>query len=228
MSDVADDAGRTREAVARWSPAGAEGFERIRAAATRDGALAGAEKALITAAAAAAAGRASLVGPAVARAIAGGLPREHAWAVAPILLLARGDEACTLFTAALLAHAGEPAAGPAATPFVHEDGLAYFRDYFGGEIPPRIRLLAERAPEAFAGYAQLHRSALRESVLPAKLAELVLCAANAATFQTVFVEIHAEAARSVGATEEDLVEAIVAAIPVSGVAAWASAAGVVR
>ena len=55
--------------------------------------------------------------------------------------------------------------------------LAYFRDYFGGTIPPRIQLLADRAPLAFAGYALLHRGALRESVLPAKLAELVLCAA---------------------------------------------------
>lgn len=220
---------RPRDALARWSPAAAAGFARIREAAAADGALPAAEKALVTAAAAAAAGRTTLVSDAVARSLAAGLPAAQAWAVAPILLLARGDEACELLTRALLEHAGEPPAGPAFTGgFEAEDALAYFRDYFGGTIPPRIRLLAERAPAAFEGYALLHRSALRESVLPPRLAELVLCAVNAATFQTAFVEIHAEAARSVGASEEELVEAVVAAVPVSGVAAWAAAAAAVR
>lgn len=229
MSETTPRTETARAAIAHWSPAGAAGFDRIREASDSDGALTRAEKALITAAAAAAAGRQTLVAPAVERAVAAGLPLAHAWAVAPILLLARGDEACDLYTAALLAHAGSPPAGPAqADASSASDALAYFRDYFEGTIPPRIALLAERAPVAFEGYALLHRSALRDSVLPPKLAELVLCAANAATFQTVFVEIHAEAARSVGATEDELVEAIVAAVPVSGVAAWASAAGVIR
>lgn len=215
------------EALARFSPASAAAFARIRAVGEADGAVCAAEKALIAAAAAAAAGRATLVAPALERALAAGLDATRAWAVAPVLHLARGDEACETYATALFALCPPPPGEPAPDGFALDDALAYFRDYFGGTIPPRIALLAERAPKAFEGYALLHRTALRESVLPPKLAELVLCAVNAATFQTAFVQIHADAARSVGATEDELVEAVVATIPISGVAAWASAAAAI-
>jgi 4-carboxymuconolactone decarboxylase len=201
------------------------GYARIRAAGQESGALTTAEKALITAAAAAGAGKPSLVEPALARALDAGLEPAIARAVAPVLLLARGEEAYGVFTTALLALVGEPPQEVSPEPsFSREDALAYFRDYFGGPIPPRIALMADQASLAFEGYALLHRGALRGSVLPPKLAELVLCGVNAATFQPAFVEIHAEAARSVGATLAELVETVVATMPVSGVAAWATAA----
>jgi alkylhydroperoxidase/carboxymuconolactone decarboxylase family protein YurZ len=107
-----------------------------------------------------------------------------------------------------------------------EDALAYFDDYFGGELPERIARLAELPGPAFDGYALLHRTGLRDGALEPKLAELLLCAVNAAEIQTGFVEIHARSARSQGATDAELAETILAVVPVAGVAAWAGAAGV--
>ena len=111
--------------------------------------------------------------------------------------------------------AAQPASRPAAA-FDSDAALAYFRDYFGGDVPERVALLAERSPSVFEGYALLHRGVLRDGALEPKLAELLLCAVNAAEYQTAFVEIHARAARGAGATEAELVDAIVAVIPVAG------------
>ena len=113
----------------------------------------------------------------------------------------------------------------AAEPLDAAAAQAYFRDYFGGEMPERVALLAERSPPAFEGYAQLHRGVLRDGALEPKLAELLLCAVNAAELQTAFLEIHARTARSAGASDAELVEAVVAVIPVAGIAAWAASAG---
>ena len=74
----------------------------------------------------------------------------------------------------------------------------------------------------------LHRGGLRDGALEPKLAELLLCAVNAAEIQTGFVEIHAGAARAKGATDAELAETILAVIPVAGVAAWAGAAAALR
>jgi alkylhydroperoxidase/carboxymuconolactone decarboxylase family protein YurZ len=51
---------------------------------------------------------------------------------------------------------------------------------------------------------------------------------NAAEFATRFVGIHATGARNVGATEAEIVEAVVCAIPISGVASWLPGADGVR
>ena len=154
------------------------------------------------------------------------MPAEQAWAAAAALGLSRGEEAAGRLVAELLAHYGLPEpAGTSAQPLDAAAAEAYFRDYFGGELPERVALLAERSPSAFEGYAQLHRGVLRDGALEPKLAELLLCAVNAAEYQTAFLEIHARTARSAGATDAELVEAVVAVIPVAGIAAWAASAG---
>ena len=95
--------------------------------------------------------------------------------------------------------------------------MDYFREYFG-EVPERVATLADRSSAAFGGYALLHRSALRESALPPVLVELLLCGLNAAELQPEFVRIHADAARRVGASDDEVLGAVLAAIPVSGAA----------
>src|SRR5581483_7565636 len=74
------------------------------------------------------------------------------------------------------------------------------------------------------GYHRMHRGALKADPDAAKLAELVLVAVNAADLESRFVGIHAASARAAGLTDDQLVEAVVCAIPVRGVAAWAAAA----
>ncbi len=215
-----------RKALADAVPFAGAGLTRVREAAESDGALPAGVKALFVAAAAAARGNPRQLRSAVARARAAEVPAEQAWAAAAALGLARGEEAAGRLVAELLAHYGPPEPGGApAQPLDAAAAEAYFRDYFGGELPERVALLAERSPSAFEGYAQLHRGVLRDGALEPKLAELLLCAVNAAEYQTAFLEIHARTARSAGASDAELVEAVVAVIPVAGIAAWAASAG---
>ena len=59
-----------------------------------------------------------------------------------------------------------------------------------------------------------------ENLLDAKHVELLLCTVNAAEFSSRFVNVHANGARKAGATEAEIVESVICAIPVAGVASW--------
>jgi alkylhydroperoxidase/carboxymuconolactone decarboxylase family protein YurZ len=61
---------------------------------------------------------------------------------------------------------------------------------------------------------------LAENKLASKHVELLLCTVNAAEFSSRFVNVHATGARKAGATEAEIVEAVLCAIPVAGVASW--------
>jgi alkylhydroperoxidase/carboxymuconolactone decarboxylase family protein YurZ len=87
-----------------------------------------------------------------------------------------------------------------------------------------MAILAAHAPAVFAGYHRMHHGALAADPRTTKLCELVLIAINAAELQGRFVGIHAVTARHAGATDAELVEAVLCAVPVAGIAAWASAA----
>ena len=206
------------------------GYARLRALVETDGALPSATKALMVAVAATVRGEGPLADRELSRALAEGLAPETARLAAAALLLARGEGASGRFLDAL-SRAGldepvEPAA-PGATAAAMPDADVYFREYFGGEIPMRVALMAERAPGLFEAYAAMHHGVLRADPSSAKLAELILCAVNAADLQPTFAKIHADAARRVGAREDELLEALVCAVPVAGFAAWPGAAEVI-
>jgi alkylhydroperoxidase/carboxymuconolactone decarboxylase family protein YurZ/ketosteroid isomerase-like protein len=214
---------RLDEAIGTASPAASEGMALI-ARAAREGALAGGRAALVTACAAASRGQDDVVLDALASAKAAALPGAEAWAAPAVVLISRGTAAARRLARGLLEVYGAPPEGPASPGAPDEvDALDYFRDYFG-EVPERVSELAARSPAAFGGYALLHRSALRECALPPVLVELLLCGINAAELQPEFVRIHADAARRVGAGDDEVLGAVLAAIPVSGVAVWATAA----
>ena len=215
---------RLDEAIRTASPAASDGMALI-AGAARDGALGGGRVQLVTACAAAARGQDDVVLDALAAAKAAEVPAEEAWATPAVVLISRGQAVSRRLARGLLEVYGPPPAG-AASPGApaEDDAMDYFRDYFG-EVPERVATLAERSSAAFGGYALLHRSALRESALPPVLVELLLCGLNAAELQPEFVRIHADAARRVGASDDEVLGAVLAAIPVSGAAVWAAAAG---
>ena len=52
------------------------------------------------------------------------------------------------------------------------------------------------------------------------LVELLLCGLNSAELQPEFVRIHADAARRVGATDDEVLGAVLAAIPVMALFLW--------
>jgi alkylhydroperoxidase/carboxymuconolactone decarboxylase family protein YurZ/ketosteroid isomerase-like protein len=212
-----------RAALAAATPKAWAGMEAI-AQAAGSGALGEGESALITACAAAVRGYPGLLRESLERALAAGLPAAQAWAAPAVVLISRGRPAAEQLAEALIEVYGEPEGGaPDAGPLGRDASFAHFQEYFG-EIPARVALLAELSPPAFDGYARLHQGALREGPLPPVLVELILCGINAAEFASAFVAIHADAARRQGASEDQIVGAVLSVIPVSGVAAWPAAA----
>jgi alkylhydroperoxidase/carboxymuconolactone decarboxylase family protein YurZ len=201
----------------------AEGFARIREVTDRDGACPAWAKALYMAAAAAVKRQPEVLTRELARACALGLAREAAQGAALAVLISRGESAYAAFAAALRRELGAPAfeAPPERPdlPLSREAALAYFRGYFGF-VPHYVALLADESPRALEGYVLMREWSLGENTLPAKHVELLLCAINAAEFSSRFVAVHANGARRAGASEAEIVEAVLCAIPIAGVASW--------
>ena len=80
--------------------------------------------------------------------------------------------------------------------------------------------MADDAPRALEGYVLMREFSLAENLLDAKSVELLLCTVNAAEFSARFVNVHANGARKAGASEAEIVESVLCAIPVAGVASW--------
>jgi alkylhydroperoxidase/carboxymuconolactone decarboxylase family protein YurZ len=209
----------TLAATAALSPESVAGYERIRRVIDSDGALSVAWKALLVAAAASARGYVELARSELDRGRAAGLTDDDLAVGAKSLLLSRGETALARFLEAsgpLELATAPAAAGPL-------DASAYFLGYNDADqLPPRMALLAERAPEVFEGYGQMHRAALSSDPEYDVLAELIMCAINAAELQTGFITIHAASARRRGVSDDQLVECVICAIPVAGVASWAA------
>jgi alkylhydroperoxidase/carboxymuconolactone decarboxylase family protein YurZ len=206
------------------SPKFAEGLARIREVTDRDGACPAWAKALYMAAAAAVKGHDEMMRREIGRAVAGGLTHEHARGACIAVLISRGEAIYDKFSRAMDAAFGRVVEidhgnpGPLPDAAV-EDAENYFIEYFG-KVPHYIETMAKRAPRALEGYFLMREASLEQNPLPWKHVELLLMTVNAAELSQWFVGIHAHGARKAGATEEEIVEAIVCAIPVAGVAAW--------
>ena len=96
----------------------------------------------------------------------------------------------------------------------------YFSPGYFGFVPTYVQLMAEEAPRALEGYVLMREFSLAENLLDAKHVELLLCTVNAAEFSSRFVNVHANGARNAGASEAEIVESVICALPVSGVASW--------
>lgn len=212
------------------APKFVEGLARVADSITSDGSLPAGLKSLFAAAICAVKRDAGHVEHFLAAAAKAGVSREHAEGASVGLLISRGVTPHGLFVSALEAAYGPaPQAGPAG-PAAYEayeasvpGAYEYFTGYFG-VVPDYVELLGERAPAGLEGYFLMRESSLGETPLPPRDMELLLCAVNAAEYQPRFVAIHARGARRAGATEEQLVEATLVAMPFAGVASWLPAA----
>lgn len=206
----------------RLTPEAADGYERIRAAIEADGALSASLKALLIAVGACARADVELARREIARGREIGLQEELIALGVTAVTLSRGENAGTK----LLAAAGEIGDAGVARARSELDGVSYFKQYNGlPELPSRMALLAEHAPGVFDGYFAMHHASLSSDPRTDAIAELMMCSLNAADLQPSFVAIHAESARRRGVSDAELVECVICAIPVSGVGAWAAAAG---
>ena len=189
--------------------------------AERDGALSRRHKRLL------AVGMAALRDPdhcaaAAERAVGSGATTAELHAVALALYLSRGERPARLVLAAV---GTDTTVDPAsAVEAVDVDAIvAEFAAVFG-EVPARVRLLEQHAPEGLEAYHRMRVAVLRDGPLAPLLAELVLFAANVAEHRADFAAVHARGARRAGADEAQLVEAGLTAVRYGGVAAWLAAA----
>jgi alkylhydroperoxidase/carboxymuconolactone decarboxylase family protein YurZ len=211
--------------LARISPKFAEGFARIREVADTDGALPVWAKALYMAAAAAVKGHEDLMRRELQRSAEAGLTQAHARGACIAVLISRGEAVYARFAAAVdeILGAHEADVEPASFVATADDAVAYFERYFDF-VPDYVDIMAKRAPRGLEGYYLMREAALEENPLPWKHVELLLITVNAAEFSSRFVGVHAGGARKAGASENEIVEAAVCAIPVAGVASWLPAA----
>jgi alkylhydroperoxidase/carboxymuconolactone decarboxylase family protein YurZ len=209
--------------LAAVSPKFAEGYARIRDVTDRDGACPAWAKALYMAAAAAVKAQPELLSRELGRARALGLALTDAEGAALAVMISRGESAYHRFAQALRdCYESGLASGTTARadfPVTRDSALAYFRDYFGF-VPGYVELMAGEAPRALEGYVLMREWSLGENRLAAKHVELLLCTVNASEYSSRFVNVHANGARRAGASEAEIVEAVLCAIPVAGVAAW--------
>jgi alkylhydroperoxidase/carboxymuconolactone decarboxylase family protein YurZ len=205
------------EPLVSLAPEAAGGYERVLGAIESEGALSIAHKALLVAIGSAVRGDSELARRELGRGRSAGLSDAEIVTAAAAVLLSRGESACgrVLGAAGPLALDDPPSASP------DLDAAQYFLGYNRVEVlPPRLAILAERAPAVFEGYFRMHHAVLAGEPELALLAELVLCSLNTAELRGDFVAIHAIGARRAGASDEQLLEAILCAMPVAGVAAW--------
>ncbi|MCY4194538.1 MAG: carboxymuconolactone decarboxylase family protein [bacterium] len=201
----------------------AEGYARIRDVTDRDGACPAWAKALYMACAGAVRAQPELTLRELTRSRRLGLSLSDARGASLAVLISRGEATYDAFARAV-DQAFEVAADQSGEPIPdfsldRQAALDYFQSYFGF-VPDYIEVMADNAPRALEGYVLMRQWSLAENMLDAKHVELLLCTVNAAEFSSRFVNIHANGARNAGASEAEITEAVVCAIPVSGVASW--------
>ncbi|MDE0653307.1 MAG: carboxymuconolactone decarboxylase family protein [bacterium] len=205
------------------SPKFAEGLARVREVTDTDGACPAWAKALYMAAAAAVKGHREMLMAQLERSRDLGLQLTDARGAALTVLISRGEAVYSAFNAAVDEVFGDTVAPPPGDspdyPIDRQACLDYFEDYFGF-VPHYVKLMADDAPRALEGYVLMREWSLAENVLDATHAELLLLTINAAEFSARFVNVHANGARRAGCTEAQIIEAVVCAIPVAGVASW--------
>ena len=209
--------------LAAISPKFAEGYARVRDVTDRDGACPAWAKALYMAAAATVRGHRELALRELTRSHQLGLRLSDARGASLAVLISRGEAVYDAF-ARTVDQVFETEAARSGDPIPEfsldrQAALAYFESYFGF-VPDYIEVMANDAPRALEGYVLMRQWSLAENTLAAKHVELLLCTINAAEFSSRFVNVHANGARNAGATEAEITEAVVCAIPVSGVASW--------
>ena len=78
------------------------------------------------------------------------------------------------------------------------------------------RDLRHAIPDTWAGFAQMHKSAMAEGVLPTEVKELMALVVGVVKHCDGCVAYHARGAAAAGATEEEVVEALGVALLMEG------------
>ncbi|HJV26640.1 MAG TPA: carboxymuconolactone decarboxylase family protein [Aromatoleum sp.] len=216
------------ELLTELAPFTISGYDLFREVIETDGAVPAKLKGLFAAAAACNRRYPALARKELDRAARLGLTRNEAASALILLSSLRGEGAALSFDAMIRevyppsAHQGHPAPHqPELVRAAPGEAEANFKAYFG-TVPPALATLLRLAPKGADGYFLMRKGTIDCNQLDRKAAELMLIAVLASDYSPQ-AATHIRAARAVGATDEEMAEAILCAVPSAGIAAWMAA-----
>jgi alkylhydroperoxidase/carboxymuconolactone decarboxylase family protein YurZ len=203
------------------APRSVAGYARFRSVIDQDGALPARIKALYTAVTAAIRGYEAMARRELARAHRIGLDFRDASAAVGILSSVRGEGAALRFHEMLNDEYPRTPEDHVPMPEIEvgeteakENFVAYF-----GTVPPSLAILLECSPVGADAYYLMREGTLADTALGRKFAELLLVAVLVADYSP-WASVHIKGARTAGASEQEICEAIICAVPTSGLSAW--------
>lgn len=206
--------------LAGHAPYTLAGYAEFRAVIDADGAVPASLKALFAAVAAIDRRYPELARRELERAVALGLDVTAATAGTLVLASLRGEGAALEF-AALVEKVFPDVTVPASQPLPTAgagEAVDNFTAYFG-TIPVPLQQLLRLSPRAADGYYLMRRGSIDANPLSPKHGELLLLTILAASYSPMAAR-HVDGARRAGASDEEMAEAAICAIPAAGIAAW--------
>ncbi len=208
----------------RYAPYTLSGYALFRRITDEDGAIPAKIKALLISVAAISKGRNSLALRELRRGAGLGLTLDEAVAGLIVLTSLRGEGAGLDFEAVLdevFAPSRELAAFEP-VPVAPREAEKNFTSYFG-TIPLPLELMLRLLPAGADGYYLMRRGSIDANPLSPKHGEFLLLAILAADYSPM-AKTHVRGARNAGASDEEIAESLICAIPAGGIAAWMGAA----
>lgn len=209
----------------RIAPMTVGGYRRLRSVIDNDAALPARIKALYVAVAATTRRYPAMARRELARGRAAGLSFAEASAAAIVLTSVRGEGAALDYIATLEAEfPGQTGGDDAERAVTVEPGDAErnFLAYFGS-MPPSLGKLLDLVPTGADAYYLLREGTINGTPLGPKQSELLLVTVLAADYSPL-AAVHMRGARKAGASEAEIAEAVLCAVPTSGLSAWVSGA----
>lgn len=205
----------------RLAPLTLGGYSRFRRIIEEDGAIPARIKVLFVAVAATTKGYREMALRELNRARAMGLGFDEASAAAIVLCSVRGEGAALSYLATLESVYPGQTGGEAelqAIEVEQGEAEANFLAYFGS-MPPSLGKLASLLPLGADAYYLMREGTIHGTPLGPKYSELLLVAVLAADYSP-WASVHIKGARTAGASEAEIAEAIVCTVATSGLSAW--------
>lgn len=203
------------------APKTVAGYRRFRKVIDTDGALPARVKGLFVACAACIKGYEEMALRELRRAAALGLTEAEARSAIAILSSSRGEGAALRFRAlfeSAYPEAREEATTPSDITVAAGEAEANFLSYFG-TMPPSLGKLLDLVPTAADAYYLMREGTLSGTALEPSHAELLLVTVLVADYSP-WSSVHMKGARKAGASETEVAEAVLCAVPTSGLSAW--------
>ena len=203
------------------APKTVAGYSRFRSVIDTDGALPARIKALFVACAACVKSYEDMALRELERARDLGLSEAEARSAVAILSSVRGEGAALRFRG-LFQKAWPDTTDTVSQPPEHGvapgEAEANFLSYFT-TMPPSLAKLIDLVPTAADAYYLMREGTLSGTALEPKHAELLLVTVLTSDYSP-WASVHMQGARKAGASETEVAEAVLCAVPVSGLSAW--------